>query len=115
MKMKNFMLALSLMGIFILIILVNTQEPKQLTQISFIDDKHLNKEIKITGQIISIKEYQNEFKSILINDNSSEIPIICECRNINKTLLKKQIEVIGKVTEFQNNLEIQANKIILLD
>jgi len=99
----------SLFGIFILLI-ISQYEP-DLTSISNITPNQLNKNIKIQGKVISQKTFQNSnFQLINIQDKTGNITITLNNPiNISKN---QSLIIIGRVIEYKNKLEIQANKII---
>ncbi len=102
-------LIISLIGILTLLFLANIQEPK-LISIDKITDKQLNKNIKVQGQITNIKTYKDSnFQVISIKDGTGKIDITTN-QILNLTNSQNLI-VIGKLTEYKNNLQIQANKI----
>lgn len=110
-KLLFFTLIISILGISFLLILSLTISPEEI-KINQINSKHLNKQIKVMGEITFIKNFNN-FQLIKINDSSSQITIINF--NPNKNLLKKQkIIAIGKVQEYNNTLEINSKKIYLI-
>ena len=102
---------ISLMGILLLLFLLNILPPRQLT-INQITPKLLNKQVEIIATISNIKTYENsDFQVISINDSTGKIDV-----TLNKILsLQKnqQIVVIGKVTQYKENLQIQTEQIIL--
>lgn len=109
-------LSLSLIGIMTLLILANTLEPK-LTSIDKITEKYINKKIKIQGEIIEIKNYQNNktlefFYVLTIYDETGRVDIIFNEKNLLNLKTNQDIIVIGKVNQYKNNLQIQAEKII---
>lgn len=110
--MKNIVLAISLIGILILLIIINTQEP-ELSNISAIKNKSLNERVKFQGQIIEIKIFKSNFTIAKIRDNFSAVEIICNCENI-KYHKNKTLEITGRLTTYQGNLQVQADKIILI-
>ena len=103
-------LSISLMGILLLLIISN-QQPK-LTTINQITIKDLNKNIKIQGEITNIKNYQeSNFQILSIKDETGEIDITAN--QILNLTNSQTIIVSGKVTEYENNLQIQASKIFI--
>jgi len=104
-------LIISLIGIILILILANTLEPN-LQPISKITIKDLNKKIKVQGTIFNIKSFEeSNFQIISIKDSSGKIDI-----TLNKILdLKNNQEliVIGRITQYKKNLQIQVEKIIL--
>ena len=104
-------LAISLIGIIILLILTNTLEP-QLRNIEEITTKDLNKKIKIQGKIINIRSFEeSNFQIISIKDSTGKIDI-----TTNKILNLKNnqsIIVSGRVTDYKQYLQIEAEKIIV--
>ena len=101
--------AISLMGILLLLIISKNLESK-LIDIENINNKLLNKNVKIQGNIINIKNYK-DFQSISIKDSTGKITITL---NKNLNLTKNQnIIITGKVKEYNQNLQIQTDKIII--
>ena len=108
-------MAISITGIFLLLFLSNTQTLK-LTNINEINELFLNKKIQIQGQITSIRN-QTDFQIINLQDNTGKINIIL---NKKISLIKNQtINVIGRVieykTKYKNELEIQADEIMIIE
>ena len=110
--MKKIALIISLIGIFILLILINLQEPK-ISEINSLSNKRLNEEVKIQGKIIDLKIFQSNFTITKIKDNSGFIEVICNCPQIKK-LQNSTLQITGKLTEYQSNLQIQADKILFV-
>ena len=105
-------LIIAIIGIIILLLLANTIQPTQI-KIKNIDESLLNQKIEIKGEIQSIKTYkESNFQIITINDSTGKIDITLDSPIINITK-NQTIIAIGKVTEYKDNLEIQADKIIL--
>ena len=104
-------LTISLLGIIILLILTNTLQPT-LKNIEDITTKDLNKKAKVQGIIINIKSFEeSNFQILTLSDSTGKIDI-----TTNKILnLKKgqQITVVGRVTDYKQDLQIEAEKIIL--
>jgi len=105
-------LLLSLTGILLLLLLSNFLEPK-LINISEINDNSINQKTKIQGSIISIRSYkESNFQVISVKDKTGKIDI-----TTNKILNLKNnqtITIIGKVTEYKQALQVQADKIFLI-
>ena len=101
---------ISLLGIFLLLVLSGFLQPKSIN-IEDITLKQLNKQVRISGQITNIKSYKDSsFRIITLNDKTESVPITT---NQILDLSKNQtITVIGKITEYEGDLQIQANKII---
>ena len=104
----NLTLVISLIGIFLLLFLSYSLSP-DLIDIEKIDNKSINKQVKIQGKIINIKDKQS-FKILQIQDNTGKINILCNCKdNIkqNQTLI-----IVGKIQEYKEVLQISADKIL---
>lgn len=103
MKQKTLLklsLIISFLGIFLLLLISALQKPKQA---SSYEDLKLNEQVKTTGKIISISKFE-DFSVIKLDNN---ITLTCNCQlQQNKT-----IEAEGKVTEYNNIKQIQAEKI----
>jgi len=105
-------LIISILGILILLLLVNIIEPTQI-KIKNINENLLNNKIQIIGKIQSIKTYkESNFEILTINDSTGKIDVLIN--NLITNITKNQtVIVIGKISEYKNNLEIQADKISL--
>ncbi len=95
--------------IFVLIYLIEKNHKKEIILISKIDQKYIEKNIKIQGKIVKQTINKNTL-FFTLKDNSSQINIIAF--KTNKTLEKNKVFIIeGKVTTYDKKLEIIANKI----
>ena len=103
-------LAISLIGIFLLLFLANTLQPK-LINIENINSKLLNKKVQVQGTVFNIRPYKDKnFQVISRKDEAGKIDITLN-NPINITN-NQDIAVIGRVKEYQQYLQIQADKII---
>ena len=110
-KLLKFSFVLSLLGIFILLILLNNINPP-LTKINKINNNLLDKTIIIKADIISVKNL-DEFQILTLKDSTNSIKAIA---NSKKDLFPENNTLItGKVLEYNNELEIQIEKIIRLE
>ena len=103
-------LALSLVGILVLIFLSSHLEPKSLP-ISNITEEYLNQEVKITGQITKIKDFKDiNFQILEFQDLTGSIDVTTNSENltINKNLT---YVIIGKVSDYNGTIQINADKI----
>lgn len=83
----------------------------ELSNIKDLNTNNLYEKIKIKGVITQIKEY-DDFTIIKINDKSNSMNVLIN--NINLNLSKNEsITIIGKISEYKNDLEIIAQKIYL--
>jgi len=105
--MKNICLAISLIGIFVLLLIINLDLVK-IQRVSDIDNLSQNKIASITGKVISKQIYENNFTVLKINDKSGEIDIVCSCPEIkiNQTIL-----VTGKIKGYKNQMQINQMQI----
>ena len=103
-------LSISLIGILLLLFLTNLNP--ELTNIENINNKLLNQKTQVQGQIFNIRTFEeSNFQIISIKDETGKINIILN----NPINIKKDqnITVIGKITEYNQTLQIQADKIII--
>jgi RecJ-like exonuclease len=92
------------------LVLSQNLEPK-LIEIKDIKGSMMDKTVKIQGQLIKIK--QTDAMSILsVNDNTETISVLSPKTNIS---LNSSLEIIGKVTVYKGMLEIDAEKIGLIN
>ncbi len=112
MNLKLLTLIISIIGISILLLLSNIIEPK-LSTILELKSKQTYEQVKIQGQLISQKSYNNETFNILqIKDLTGIIQVLT-----NKNLQLKTnstIQVTGKITEYKSRIQITADKIKIL-
>ena len=110
MKTENLLkisLVVSITGILILLFLANTL-PQKLIEINEINNKLLNKKVKIIGSVFKIEDKES-FKILSVADETGKIDVLCECDG--KIEEFQKIEVIGKVSEYNQYLQIQADQI----
>jgi len=105
-------LIISIIGVFLLLLISNILEPK-LIEIKNINKNLLDKKVRIQGEIINIKSYNNsDFQIISVKDKTGKIDI-----TIDKILNLKNNQTIiatGTITEYKQYLQIQADKIFLV-
>ncbi|SRR3989344_1266711 len=104
--MKKLAFTIALIGILVILIINNLDLTE--TPIEKISKDDLNKIVKVSGISSDIKIYENNFTTFNLK-NQGEITIICDCPNIRE---KQNLTIIGKVSIYKNNLQIQAEKII---
>jgi len=106
MKIAKLALITAILGIIILAVLANTLEPKSL-EISKITNSKIGEFIKTEGTITAIKD--SKIMNFNLADKDSEIRVLY----FDKIDLTKgdQIEVIGKINQYYNSLQIEATKI----
>ena len=99
---------ISLLGIFLLLLLSNILEP-QLININELSTKDIDKNIKVQGEITKIRNINKDFQILTISDQTGKIDITL---NTNKQFKKNQnLIVTGRVSQYKNNLQIEANKV----
>ncbi len=107
---KTILIKISLIGfllIFLLIYFIEENTVILLTKISEIDNTYINKYVKITGNIVKLKN-SNSSTFITIKNNENYLKgIIFE-----KIKLKKEKKYIfeGKISKYNNELEIIINE-----
>ena len=107
--------AVSIIGILILLFISTISEP-DLIPIKEITDKNLNQQVKIQGSIENIKSFKDyDFIILSVQDETRKIDVLLD-KTPEFVLAKNQkITCIGKVSQYQNVLQIQADKIILAE
>ncbi len=108
-------LSLSLAGILILLFLAQQEPPlEKIGNINNHSYNFLNKKVKIEGTVINEKQYDNikPFKILSIKDATGSIQVTCNCPG-DQNLTGKFIQVKGKVSEYNQNLQINADEITL--
>ncbi|MBI2046575.1 hypothetical protein HYT26_00220 [Candidatus Pacearchaeota archaeon] len=105
----------SIAGILILLFLSEIMQPG-LTEISSISKSMLEKSVSIRGVAVSEKNLGN-FKIIELCDRLSMcIPVtLSGKKNLTDSLSGKEFVVAGRIAEYKNELQIEADKIIEVD
>ena len=111
MGLTKLALITALIGIIILIFLSNSLEPK-LIKISDINGKMFDQTVKVSGEITKIKTYDS-FTLLILNDKTENITVI-SYQKLNLSISDK-IKVTGKIVEYKGFLEIEADKISLIE
>ena len=101
-------LIFSVIGILVIIFLAGSLEAKELA-ISELKSSMVDQEVKITGSIFSIRKTTGPI-ILTIKDESGIIPVVLfdNAPNFNKN---EKVEVIGDVSEFNNQLQLTAKTI----
>ena len=102
---------ISLTGILLLLFLANFLEPKEIS-IGEIDNKMLNKKVRIQGEIFRVEDKET-FLILSVSDPTGKIDVLCNCKN--SIDLNQNILAIGKIKEYKEYLQIQADKIIKVE
>ena len=105
MSLTKFALITFLIGLLALFIISSNLEPK-LIKISEINSQMIDKYVKIQGDIVKTKIY-DQFSIITLNDSIESIQVLVN-QNLN---LSGNIEVIGKIKEYKGTREIEATNI----
>ncbi len=108
--MKKLALIFSIIGIFILVLISNLSEINELN-IEEISKSQLNEKIKISGKVSDVLINKDDFVVFKVYNNVSYIKVICNCSTIKKN---QDLIIIGRLTKYKNELQIQADKIIIL-
>lgn len=105
-------LALSLVGILFLLFLAFYLPPETL-KISEINEKMLGKQVKLEGKITGIKDFSSkDFLLLTLEDKTGKITLIAFTKN-KLDITNKTYIVTGKISEYNKELQITAEKIIL--
>lgn len=102
-------LTVLLISLFLLTILSNSLEPKTIKIIN-INEKMLDEWVKVKGRASEIKTIKTETGKMTlfkVVDETGSIEVVFY-DSINIT---ENVEVIGKVTEYKNKIQLQATKI----
>jgi|GEM_PF-2768312 len=107
MKLTKLALITALIGTALLLFLSEKVEPKEM-QISEIDYSMLDSFVKVSGQITKIEQH-DKLTTFDLKDKTETITVITY-EKINLTS-GSETQVIGKVTEWEGTLEIEASRI----
>ena len=115
--MQKILLVASLIGILLLLFIVSKSEP-QLTPIKNITESFLDKTVKIEGNIIKTRDYNNStFHVLTFRDYSGQIEVIFNSKQSEKLSINSSLNysTIGKISKYNETLQIIASKIILME
>jgi len=108
---KNLMLIITIIGVLLIVIYTNFYEPPSLNLLKD-NSKYLDKVVSITG---SLKNLQTKNNVLLFQVCKHTRCVNCVLFNANKfqeskiksqTINKLDITIVGKLTEYNNSLEI---------
>jgi aspartyl/asparaginyl-tRNA synthetase len=106
-------LIISLIGIFLLLFLSSFLTISQI-DIERINNKLLNEKVRVQGIIFNVRSYEDSnFQIISIKDETGKIDVTTD--KITGLKNDDQIIVTGTVKEYNQYLQINADKIILMD
>jgi len=109
-NLKKISLLIFILGIFLLLIISNIQKINHFT-LNEINNNLINRKVQVSGYIYDIKTYEkSNFQIIYLKDSTEQIEITSALTNLKKG---QNITTIGRVTEYNGCLQIQADKIIL--
>ncbi|MEM3112884.1 MAG: OB-fold nucleic acid binding domain-containing protein [Candidatus Pacearchaeota archaeon] len=103
-KISKISLLISMTGIIILLALNNLRE-NEINKVSDINENLLHKSIKIVGKPDNMIVNKNNFTIFSLSDETGKIKVTCNCPDIKNN---ETIEVIGKVIEYAEGLEVRA-------
>lgn len=106
-KLLKLSLSISLIGVLALFFISSLQLDE--ISISEINDMKLNSKIKIKGEIISQRNYDN-FRILTLEDETGKIDVKLNCQDC-KNLTGKNLEVTGRLQEYKDKIQIRAEKI----
>jgi DNA/RNA endonuclease YhcR with UshA esterase domain len=98
-KLLSISLAISLIGIFILIIIATTNQPEKITGKTITNDL-----VEATGQIVSVKNY-DEFSIINLDTNFTVVCFQCQFKPGDNVMVQ------GTVEDYQSKKQINAETI----
>jgi RecJ-like exonuclease len=112
--MKNlllFSLIGSIIGLLIIIFLADNLEPGR-RNISEIDERNLDEIVKVQGNMTNIREFES-LTLFTIDDGSGKIDVVF----YDKVSFEEEriVQVLGRVIEYKGKIEIEANKLKILE
>ena len=105
------LLIFSILGIFLLLIISKTIEPP-LVKIKSLDETYIDKTVKVTGKIIDIHNVKSS-QTLTLQEDLSKINIFINSKQ--NLTPNSTITVTGKIQKYNNKLEMEAEKITLLN
>jgi RecJ-like exonuclease len=115
-KLVKISFIISIFSTFLILALSLYLEPKT-SKISEIKSKSLDEWIRIQGRVLDIKKFRSNDSLqtlTLINIDDYTGSIIVVSRNNLDIKFGQQVEVLGKIIEYEDNLEIEASKIKII-
>ncbi|MEM4259190.1 MAG: hypothetical protein QXS38_00285 [Candidatus Pacearchaeota archaeon] len=102
--MKRLSFVITILGIFILLVLLNFQSPKIINRYEELSNLPDNTKVQTSGMVLSEKKYAST--KIIILNNSLEIN--CKSCPSYPSYINRTITVTGIVKKYQNRPQIQA-------
>jgi DNA/RNA endonuclease YhcR with UshA esterase domain len=103
--------AIAIFGIFLLLLIANLSYTP-LIEIKKLDKSMLEKTVRIEGEIFAIKSYEEwGFQIISVTDSTGTINVITDA--MTSSAKGQKIIVQGIVEEYQGELQIKAENIII--
>lgn len=102
----------SIVGVFIIFIFADRLEPS-LVSISGISQSFVDKDVKIQGTVSSFR-VTSSVLMLDVRDETGSIKVVAFDKEDFKADKNQAVEIIGKVKEYNNVLEIEAKNIIFL-
>jgi RecJ-like exonuclease len=110
-KRISIFLVLSLIGILFLGV-INLLLPATTMNIYEINKNQLDKEIKLKVKIIEVVDFpKSSFQILTLQDETGEIKATSNSEHQLNITLNKFYTVSGKITEYNNTIQISINKI----
>ncbi len=102
-------LTFSLLGI-LLILFISENDTLPTSKISDISNKQIDSIVKIKGTIEHLTELEN-LVLFTLKDETGKINIILFTDTILNIKQEQEVEIIGKIIEYKNTIEIMADQI----
>lgn len=99
--------AIAILGTLAIIFLSNNLEPKAI-EISSINEKMLDEWVKVSGKVV-YSQNTNSLNIFTISDSTASIN--CIFRGNENVSENSVVEVLGKLTEYEGELEIDVSRI----
>jgi hypothetical protein len=106
-KPQKLFLVASLLGIFMLLVLSLTLNPKEISACS-INKTQDNEKVSIKGIVIDERVLSENFKLLILKNNGCEVDITCNCL---QSFINNNVSIAGKVQTYNNKKQISAEMI----
>jgi uncharacterized protein YdeI (BOF family) len=114
-KINRILLLATLIGVLLLLFLSMKLEPQKIP-INNITTASLDRQVKIEGNIIKTRDYNNDtFHVLTFNDSSGKIEVIFNSKQERRLSINSSLNysAYGKVSKYNETLQITADKIVL--
>ncbi|MBU0466409.1 MAG: DUF4131 domain-containing protein [Nanoarchaeota archaeon] len=106
--MRRWAFIIAIVGMFVLLLLLS-QKPVELESYDGLEELEINERVYVTGKVVEEKVIYGERKVLVLDVDDGEIDLVFEGFGSFKG---EEIEVVGKVGEYEGKKQIEVERIL---